>query len=85
MRMGRPPGAFAFFTIVAVLCVQVGHVAVPKGFPCLLGHAAAFYGVQHIKTIVLLSLEVVHKDAGNIDNPAAGLGLGFLVFLSWKL
>ena len=33
---------FAFFAVIAVLCIQIGHVAAPQSFPCLLCHAVQY-------------------------------------------
>ena len=71
---------FAFFAVLAVLCIQIGHVAAPQSFPCLLCHAVALYSMQYIQAIVLLSFEIVHKDLWNINDPDTGFCFGILDF-----
>lgn len=67
--------------VVAVLDIQVAHVAFPQTLPALLCHPLAFLVVQHIQTAVLLGAKVVYKDFrdtqlnGIITKDKAGKGL----------
>lgn len=73
---------FVLLAVVAVLDVQVAHIAFPQALPALLGHLLAFVVVEHVEAAVLLGSKIIDKDFGDADDADAGGGLGDFNFLS---
>ena len=72
---------FVLLAVVAVLDVQVAHIAFPQTLPALLGHLLAFVVVEHIEAAILLGAKIIDKNFGDADDADAGRGLGDLDFL----
>ena len=64
--------------VVAVLDVQVAHIALPQALPALLSHLLAFGVVEHVEAAVLLGAEIIDEDLGDTDDADAGRRLGDL-------
>ena len=69
---------FILLAVVAVLDVQVAHIALPQALPALLGHLLAFVVVEHVEAAVLLGAEIIDEDLGDADDADAGRRLGDL-------
>ena len=76
---------FVLLAVVAVLDVQVAHIALPQALPALLGHLLAFVVVEHVEAAVLLGAEIIDEDFGDADDADAGGGLGDFNFLGAKV